>query len=286
MTNSTRFETYTSDTMFPHISFDTPLQENGKLVDYDSQKVYLLARESFADLKTYRFMSVEHLNLTTTYETVHISGYELNGMCQYNGKLDYFIGLHTETQELRVCNLQTYSNSTLAPLYCKTVSKNMEIEPQFIYSDCKHTGYIGTSRANTYIIAIGASGFDSAHQGQYNYFYAKFNTKYNLTESVVESDDPDVSERLVDVKVDLVHDQVYVVLDINSNNYKGVSIYEAGDELTEDNPNIAVLAYSFENAAITWVKIFGDLDYADYYIGMDTSKYKCIYCNDNKMWNI
>lgn len=122
---------------------------------------------------------------------------------------------------------------------------------------------------NTYIIAIGASSFDVLHPGQYNYIYAKFNTKFNLTETIVESNDPNVSERLVDVKVDLDHDRVYVILDINSNEYLGVTIYEAGDELTQDNPNIAAIAYQLNNAKIEWVKIFGDLNFADYYVGME-----------------
>ena len=122
---------------------------------------------------------------------------------------------------------------------------------------------------NTYVIGIGGSGFDPSHPGQYNYMYAKFNTKHNLTESLVESNDPDVSERLVDVKVDPVNEQIYVVLDINSNKYKDVSIYEAGDELTENNPNVALVAYSFNNAVINWIKIFGDLNNVDYYVDLE-----------------
>lgn len=133
--NTTSFKPYTESTSFPHLSFDTPLQQSDKLVDYDSQNVYLLARESFADLTTYRFMSVKHSDLSSTYKTVYITGYEINGMCQYKGKLDYFIGLHTKTGELRVCNFKTNNNSTLAPLYCKVIPKQMQLEPHYIYSD-------------------------------------------------------------------------------------------------------------------------------------------------------
>lgn len=66
--------------MFPHLSFDTPLQKNGKLFDHDTEKVYLLARESFSDLKTYRFVQIYHSNLTSSYTSLTIEGYELNGM--------------------------------------------------------------------------------------------------------------------------------------------------------------------------------------------------------------
>jgi hypothetical protein len=163
-------------------------------------------------------------------------------MCKHEGKLAYFIGYHTESEKVHVCNLDT--------MYCKSIPITVSIEPHFIYADCKHSGTTGVARMNTYIIAIGASSFNIAHPGQYNYAYAKPNTRFNLTETIVELNDPKVSERLVDVKVDLVHDKVYVVLDINSNKYLDVTIYEAGDELTHNNPNIAVVAYKIDNARI------------------------------------
>ena len=125
------------------------------------------------------------------------------------------------------------------------------------------------NQKNVYIIGIGGSSFDSSYPGQYNYMYAKFNTLYNFTESIIESNDPNVSERLVDVKVDIVHNQVYVVLDINSNEYYGASIFGPGDERTLDNPNIAILAYDFDNAVVNWVKIFGDHKYVDYYTDLE-----------------
>ena len=101
--------------------------------------------------------------------------------------------------------------------------------------------------------------------------YAKFNTLYNFTESIIESSDPLVSERLVDVKVDIVHNQIYVVLDINSNEYYGASIFKPGDERTLENPNVAILAYDFDNAVVNWVKIFGDNKYIDYYCDLEVN---------------
>lgn len=261
LTNTTYLKPYTENTTFEHLSFDTPLQKGGKLVDYDTVNTYILAKKSFADFKEYKFMTVSHKNLITSTQTLNIEDYQLNGMCQYNGKLDYFIGIHTPTEELRVCNLE------MTPYYCKTIPVKMKLEQNFIYSDCKYNGHV--NGMNTYIIGIGGSSFDPTHPGQYNYLYAKFNTLYNLTETLIESHDPEVSERLVDIKVDIVHEQVYVVLDINSNKYKNVSIYGPGDEQTENNPNIAVLAYNFNNAVINWIKLLGDLHYVDYYADLE-----------------
>lgn len=124
---------------------------------------------------------------------------------------------------------------------------------------------------NRYIIGIGATSLDPVVEGQYNYLYAKFNTYYNITESIYESNDPDVSERLVDIKVDVVHRQIYVALEINSNEYKGVSIFRPGDERTDNNPNIAIVAYDFDNAVVNWIKIVGDHNYIDYFADMEVN---------------
>lgn len=279
LTNSTFLKPYTDATMFPHLSFDTPLQEGGKLVDYDETNVYLLARESYSSENTYRFMSVKHSDLTSTYQNVYIQGYEVSGMCQYNGKLDYFVGYHILSKEIRVWNLREsdtncaivsgVSNCTLSTFYWKSVPYTKEIEKHYIHSDCKHQG---STLKNSYTIGIGASSLDTLHPGQYNYFYAKFNTLYNLTETVIESYDELVSEKLVDVKVDMIHDLIYVILEINSNEYMGVKIYGPEDERTENNPNVALIAYNQNNADIRWVKIFGDLTYSDYYVGLEENR--------------
>ena len=164
--NTTTFKPYTDATIFPHLSFDTPLQEGGKLVDSDDTSVYLLARESWISEDTYRFMTVKHSDLSSTSKVVTILGYQLNGMCQYNGNLEFFIGVHVETKEIRVCNLRYDSvNGSYSTLYWKNIPYNLDIDTQHIYAECKYTG-----KPNSYIIAIGASAFDSSNPGQYNYF--------------------------------------------------------------------------------------------------------------------
>ena len=226
------------------MSFDTPLQAGGKLVDYNifDPYLYILARESVFDLKTYRYMKISKSNLTSSYQTANIEGYELNGMCQYNGKLDYFIGLHY-SGDLRVWSVTINTFGVIIPQYWKSIPKAIPIESKYIYSDWKWKATVNSM--NQYIIGIGASSLDPLKPGQYNYFYAKFDTSINITESVIQSNDPEVSERLVDIKVDLVHEQILVILDINSNNYQGVSIFGPGDSFTENNPNIAIIAYNF-----------------------------------------
>ena len=187
-------------------------------------------------------------------------------MCQYNGKLDYFVGLHT-SGDLRVWSVTTDTSGIIIPQYCKSIPKTIPIESKYIMTDCKWKGTVNSM--NQYIIAVGASSLDPLKPGQYNYLYAKFDTSLNITETIIQSNDPDVSERLVDVKVDLVHEQVYVILDINTNMYQGVSIFGPGDNFTENNPNIALIAYSFDNAAIQWIKILGDKSYIDYYSDLE-----------------
>ena len=282
LTNTTTLQDYATTATFEHYSFDTPLQQRGKLIDYDDSNVYTLVRRSFADLETYYFHTVSLTDLSETTVELTISDYMLVGMCQHDGTLDYFIGRHTETDEIMVCNINTV-NSPYTPLYCKAVPFTVDLISDYIYADCKYTNT--RNSANNYVIAIGGSSFDLSNPGQYNYAYAKFNTYYNFTETLVESSDALVSERLVDVKVDIVHSQIYVVLDINANEYLGASIYGPGDEITPNNPNIAILAYDFKNAVIKWVKIIGDHNYIDYYVDLEVKGNHVVVLTDSFTMN-
>ena len=133
LVNTTRLIDYTNSTTFEHFSFDTPLQKNGKLVDYDENNIYALGRRSFADLSTFYFQTVSLANLSSSNITLTISGYNLCGMCQYQGTLDYFIGYHIETKEIRVCNIDSSNNT---PLYCKVVPVTSTLETEYnIYAD-------------------------------------------------------------------------------------------------------------------------------------------------------
>lgn len=80
LVNTTRLAGYTTNTKFEHLSFDTPLQEKGKLVDYDDTNTYVLGRKSFLELSTYYFLTVKHSDLTSSNLTLSISGYQLSGM--------------------------------------------------------------------------------------------------------------------------------------------------------------------------------------------------------------
>ena len=45
-------------------------------------------------------------------------------------------------------------------------------------------------------------------------------------------------------------------------------MYEAGEQSRQNNPNIAVLAYSFSHVVRKWVTLVGDPQYTDYFRGV------------------
>ena len=70
-----------------------------------------------------------------------------------------------------------------------------------VHVDCAYqSNYQGT---NTYVIGIAGTYFKSNHLRAF--YLAKFSTKYNLTEYVAISNQPDVMEDAKAVKVDLLN---------------------------------------------------------------------------------
>lgn len=80
LSNTTSLKAYDTTTSFQHLSFDTPLQERGKLVDYDATNVYILAKKSFLELKTYYFKTISMSTLATSSVTLEITNSQLAGM--------------------------------------------------------------------------------------------------------------------------------------------------------------------------------------------------------------
>ena len=98
----------------------------------------------------------------------------------------------------------------------KRVAKDSSITLQEpLYVHCKHTGqYQGL---NSYIVAIAASYPNKDATYLEDFYLAKFNTQYNLTENVVTSQDSSVSERVVGVEVDLNNELIFLATSVNKN---------------------------------------------------------------------
>ncbi len=79
---------------------------------------------------------------------------------------------------------------------------------------------------NTYQIGFTGTYFDT--NGLSNYYVSKFNSKFNLTEFVIYSNDKTVMEQARAVYVDIPNEKVYVAVEVNKNKYHNRTVYKPG----------------------------------------------------------
>ena len=76
------------------------------------------------------------------------------------------------------------------------------------------------------------------------------------------------SEIAKTVYIDIENDRIYAVIDINTNKYYERTVYEPGEDPGYDNPNIAIMAFSFDFGTRLWVTVIGDSTNIDYFSGL------------------
>lgn len=86
-----------------------------------------------------------------------------------------------------------------------------------LYIHCKYDGTF--KGVNTYSIGILGTYFHP--NAISSYYYAKFSTKYNLTEYYIKSEDPQTMEIPRKVLMDTDNRRVYLAIEINKNKYHG-----------------------------------------------------------------
>ena len=94
-----------------------------------------------------------------------------------------------------------------------------------LYIDCKFDGEF--KGVNTY--AIGILGYFFEPNAISNYYFAKFSTKYNLTEYSYTSDDLTVMEVPRKIYMDIDNRRVYLAIEINKNSYYGRTVFQPGE---------------------------------------------------------
>lgn len=108
-------------------------------------------------------------------------------MCMHQGSLDYVIALHETSNDLRVLRFDyDPARETASIRDYKSVDKEPDLPLKGdVYVDCK---YESTFRGdNTYVAGILGSYL---HENSIiSYYFAKFSTKYNLTEYFIKSED-------------------------------------------------------------------------------------------------
>lgn len=120
----------------------------------------------------------------------------------------------------------------------------------------------------TYEIGIVGS-YESANNSDIDDLYiGRFNTKANFTMNYYVSNTNATSERALAVYVDIANERIYAVVDININRYYERTVYAPGEDPGQDNPNIAIMAFSFHYGTRLWVTIIGDSSNIDYFSGL------------------
>ncbi len=122
-------------------------------------------------------------------------------MCVQNGALDYVVALHETSNDLRVLRFEyDIARETAFIRDYKSVDKEADLPLSGdVYVDCKFDGKFRGE--NTYVAGILGSYL---HQNSIiSYYFAKFSTKYNLTEYFIKSEDDKIMEIPRAVRVDL-----------------------------------------------------------------------------------
>ena len=101
-----------------------------------------------------------------------------------------------------------------------------------------------------------------------SYYLAKFSTKYNFTEYMIYSEDPEVMESSRGVTVDFENEMVYIAVEINKQEYHGRTVYTPGTLPGSDNSNIAINAYSWRHGVRTWTTVIGNANFIDSFARM------------------
>lgn len=119
-----------------------------------------------------------------------------------------------------------------------------------------------------YEIGIAGSYPNDKDPNNLDLYVARFNTRANFTTNFYESDSLDTAEYAKSVYIDLEHDRIYAVVDINTNKYYERTVYEPGEEPGHPNPNIAIFAFSFDFGTRLWVSVIGDSSNIDTFSGL------------------
>jgi hypothetical protein len=154
------------------------------------------------------------------YQKIWLPGYTMYGMCIHNNVLDYLVGVEQMTGDIHILRYTMTTDNDDQKLQMaivkdyKVVDKDEDLKLSGdIIIECTFDGqYKGV---NTYVIGILGTYFHT--NAISSYYFAKFNTKYNLTEYFIKSEDPTTMEVPRKVLLDVENRRVYLAVEINKN---------------------------------------------------------------------
>lgn len=144
------------------------------------------------------------------------------GMCLFNNSLDYLIGIEEVSGDIHVIRFKMTTDDVDATLQMAIVKDYKIVDKDEglrlsgdLYIHCQYDGTF--KGVNTYSIGILGTYFHP--NAISSYYFAKFSTKYNLTEYYIKSEDPYTMEIPRKVIMDTENRRIYLAIEINKNRY-------------------------------------------------------------------
>ena len=201
-----------------------------------------------------------------------LPGYTMYGLCIFNNSLDYLIGIEEVSGDIHVIRFLLQDDPDVPGSRMATVKDYKIVDKD---SDLRlsgdlyiHCQYDGTFKGvNTYSVGILGTYFHP--NAISSYYFAKFSTKYNLTEYYIKSEDPTTMEIPRKVIMDVENRRVYLAIEINKNRYHGMTVYAPGASPGIDNSNVAIICYQWTHGIREWITLLGSEIYSDVFVDLD-----------------
>jgi hypothetical protein len=133
-----------------------------------------------------------------------------------------------------------------------------------LYINCKYDGSF--KGVNTY--ALGILGTYFHPNAISSYYFAKFSTKFNLTEYYIKSEDDKTMEIPKKVFMDVENRRVYLAIEVNKNRYHDQTVYAPGAQPGIDNSNVAIVCYQWTHGIRQWITLLGSEIYSDVFVAL------------------
>ena len=101
---------YDTNSKLLHDEFYIPIQEYSDPLHYDKDYTYFMSQVQPGE---YEFKKFSHstMSATTIMSKIMLSAYQVFDICHVGSRLDYVVGLHMETNEVRVITLKESSST-------------------------------------------------------------------------------------------------------------------------------------------------------------------------------
>jgi hypothetical protein len=218
----------------------------------------------------YRFKKFDHssMSATTITNNIELPDYKVYDICNNGDTLDYIVARYLPTNQIQVITIKLGVTT-----YIKNLAKSVthpSLISETISAKCTKSGEFKDKAV--YEVAVVGSFYSDTTPDLYDLYIGRFSTRANFTTNFYKSTTNTTNEIPKTVYIDVENERIYAVVDINTNKYYHSTVYEPGEEPGTDNPNIAIMAMSFDFGTRLWVAVLGDSTNIDYFGGLSMYK--------------